>query len=121
MSVLRAALLLLAPLSLAAVAQAHPMPKSAAPKPNAVLTASPTEIRIGFSEGLVAAFSGLEVDDGSGKAMETGPVALNPADSKELIVPLKAKLPTGIYTVKWHVVGDDTHHVSGHYSFQVKT
>ena len=105
---------------MATVAGAHPQPKSATPKPNAMLTTSPTEIRIGFSESLVAAFSGLEVDDASGKAMATGDAALNPNDGKELIVPVKAKLSAGTYTVKWHAVGTDTHHVSGHYSFQVK-
>lgn len=104
----------------ATAALAHPLPKSADPKPNAVLTASPTEIRIGFSEGLVAAFTGMEVDDASGKAVSTGTAALDPNDSKELILPLAAKLAPGAYTVKWHAVGDDTHHVGGHYSFQVK-
>ena len=99
---------------------AHPLPKSVTPKPNSVLMTSPTEIRIGFSESLVTAFSGLEVDDASGKAMETGDATLNPNDGKELIVPVKTKLSAGTYTVKWHAVGTDTHHVSGHYSFQVK-
>ena len=105
---------------MANLAGAHPLPKSATPKPNSVLTTSPKEIRIGFSEALVAAFSGLEVDDASGKVMETGDASLNPNDGKELIVPVKAKLSAGTYTVKWHAVGTDTHHVSGHYSFQVK-
>ena len=102
-------------------ANAHPQPKTATPKPNAVLVASPAEIRIGFSEGLVLAFSGLEVDDQSGKPVATGDAILNPNDDKELIVPLKATLVPGTYTVKWHAVGDDTHHVTGHYSFQVKS
>jgi methionine-rich copper-binding protein CopC len=102
------------------VANAHPLPKTATPKPNAVLTTSPAEIRIGFSEGLVAAFSGLEVDDQGGTAAETGEATVNPQDDKELVVPIRAKLAPGTYTVKWHAVGTDTHHVSGHYSFQVK-
>jgi hypothetical protein len=102
------------------IANAHPLPKSASPKPNAVLAASPTEVRIGFSEGLVAAFSGIEVDDQSGKPVDTGDATLNPNDNKELIAPIKTKLMPGTYTVKWHAVGDDTHHVSGHYSFQVQ-
>ena len=102
------------------LAQAHPLPRTTIPKPNAILTTSPTEIRMGFSEGLVAAFSGLEVDDPSGKAIETGDAKVDPNDDKELIVPIKVKLAPGTYTVKWHAVGTDTHHVSGHYSFQVK-
>jgi methionine-rich copper-binding protein CopC len=102
------------------MANAHPLPKTASPKPNAVLTASPTEIRIGFSEGLEIAFSGIEVDDASGKAVPAGAASLDASNSTELIVQLKAKLAPGTYIVKWHAVGEDTHHVSGHYIFQVK-
>jgi hypothetical protein len=103
-----------------AAAVAHPLPKTASPAPNAVLSASPTEIRIGFSEGVVVAFTGLEVDDASGKAVDIGDAALNPNDDKELVVPIKTKIAPGTYTVKWHAVGDDTHHVAGHYNFQIK-
>jgi methionine-rich copper-binding protein CopC len=103
-----------------AAALAHPLPKSADPKPNAILASSPPEIRIGFSEGLVAAFSGMEVDDASGKAVSTAPATVDSGDSKLMILPLGTKLAPGTYTVKWHAVGDDTHHVAGHYSFQVK-
>jgi methionine-rich copper-binding protein CopC len=101
-------------------ALAHPVPKTADPKPNAVLNASPTEIRIGFSEGFVPAFSGMEVDDASGKAVVTGTASVDPSDDKVMILPVTVKLAAGTYTVKWHAVGDDTHHVGGHYSFQVK-
>jgi methionine-rich copper-binding protein CopC len=103
-----------------AAAQAHPQPKTASPKPNAVLTDSPADIRIGFSEGLEVVFSGLEVDDPSGKPVASGPASLDPNDNKKLIVPLQTKLTPGLYTVKWHAVGTDTHHVTGHYSFQIK-
>ena len=113
-------LLVVSLICIGSAASAHPLPKSATPRPNAILTTSPTEIRIGFSETLVAAFCGLEIDDADGKAMETGDASVNPNDGKELIVPVKAKLAAGTYTVKWHAVGTDTHHVSGHYSFQVK-
>ncbi len=110
-----AMVLLFAPLALA-----HPLPKTASPMPNAVLTAGPHEIRIGFSEGLVAAFSGFELDNAAGQSIALGPAALNPNDDKELAAPIKATLLPGKYTVKWHAVGTDTHHVSGHYSFEVK-
>lgn len=103
-----------------AVAAAHPVPKTANPRPNAVLTASPSEVRIGFNEGLVSAFSGMEVDDATGKTVATGTAHVDPGDSKVMVLPVATKLLPGSYTVKWHAVGDDTHHVSGHYSFQVK-
>jgi len=103
----------------AGVAFAHPVPKSADPRPNAVLKVGPSQIRIGFSEGLVLVFSGMEIDGPDGKAVAAGTASLDPADNKVLVVPLHVKLAPGTYLVKWHAVGDDTHHVSGHYSFQV--
>ena len=102
------------------IANAHPLPKTATPKPNAVLSTSPTEIRIGFSEGLVGPFSGMEIRDKSGKPLITGTAVLNPSDSSQLILPLTFKLAPGTYTVKWHAVGDDTHRVAGQYTFQLK-
>jgi copper resistance protein C len=101
-------------------AQSHPLPKASSPRPNQVLTISPSEIRMDFSEGLVAAFSGFEVDDQNGKAMELGKATLKLNDNKELFAPINGKLTPGTYTVKWHAVGIDTHHISGHYSFRVK-
>lgn len=99
---------------------AHPLPRAASPAPNAILSKSPAEIRITFSEGLVAAFSGLELKDLAGHAMALGPSIVDPQDHKQLTAPIKAPLPPGTYTASWHAVGDDTHHVSGHYSFQVR-
>src|SRR5258708_786863 len=102
------------------VANAHPLPNAATPKPNAVLSTSPREIRIGFSEGLVGIFSGIEIRDKSGKPVSTGAAVLDPNDSSQLILTLMFKLALATYTVRWHAVGDDTHRVAGQYSFQVK-
>jgi methionine-rich copper-binding protein CopC len=104
----------------AAPAFAHPLPKAASPAPNAVLAASPAEIRITFSEGLVLPFSGLEVADQAGHKADLGPPTLAPGDARQLVAPVRATLGPGVYLVTWHAVGDDTHHVSGHYSFEVK-
>ncbi|MFI4935624.1 MAG: copper homeostasis periplasmic binding protein CopC [Caulobacterales bacterium] len=101
-------------------ALAHPKTRAATPPPDAELTASPPLISITFSEGLIAAFSGLELDDAAGKAQALGPVTVGGADKKTMSAPVKAHLAPGTYTVNWHAVGDDTHHVTGHYSFEVK-
>ena len=101
-------------------ALAHPFLKSADPKPNATIAASPTHIRIGFSEGLEGGFSGIEVNDEKGHAVSSGSAAVDPTDSTQLIVLLKGKLAPGKYTVKWYAVGGDAHRMTGRYSFQVK-
>ena len=104
----------------ASAAIAHPLPRAASPAPNAALSKSPPEIRITFSEGLVQAFSGLELKDSAGHAVALGASVVDPQDHKQLAAPIKAPLAPGTYTANWHAVGDDTHHVSGHYSFQVR-
>jgi methionine-rich copper-binding protein CopC len=109
-----------ATLALAGGASAHPLLKAASPAPDAVAVASPSEIRITFSESLIAMFSGMEVADQAGKKADLGSATLNPANNKQLVVAVRSPLAPGAYTVNWRVVGDDTHHVSGHYSFQVK-
>jgi methionine-rich copper-binding protein CopC len=81
---------------------------------------SPQEIRLSFSEALITKFSDLHLKDQEGKHVETGPAASDPKDRKHLIVPIKAALAPGRYTVEWHVVAEDTHRIKGSYSFEVK-
>jgi methionine-rich copper-binding protein CopC len=103
----------------AAPAMAHPKLMSAVPAADNPTSNSPTEIRLTFSEGLIAKFCGLEVTDQGGKAVAIGAAGLDPKDKKQLVVPLKAPLAAGSYTVTWHAVSEDTHRVQGQYSFKV--
>jgi copper resistance protein C len=43
----------------------------------------------------------------------------DPADRKQLVVPLPSPLIAGRYKVAWHAVSEDTHRVKGEYSFEV--
>jgi methionine-rich copper-binding protein CopC len=112
-------ILTLAIATTASVANAHPLLRAASPMPNAVLTSSPPQVRIKFSESLVAAFSALELKDGAGRAVAVG-ANVDPKDNSELVALVRATLSPGTYTVSWRAVGDDTHHVSGVYRFEVK-
>lgn len=103
----------------ASIAFSHPVLKGAVPQAD-MSAQSPQEIRLTFSEALVAKFSGLELKDQDGKRVETGPAASDPKDKKQLLVPLKSVLAPGRYTVEWHVVSEDTHRMKGSYSFEVK-
>jgi copper resistance protein C len=112
---------LVAAVSSFAVQPALAHPKLTATVPAADAQAQPPqEIRLSFSEALVAKFSGLDLKDQEGKRIETGPAAPDPKDRKQLIVPVKAVLAPGRYTVEWHAVSEDTHRVKGSYSFEVK-
>jgi methionine-rich copper-binding protein CopC len=112
---------LVAAVSSFAVQPAFAHPKLTATVPAADAQAQPPqEIRLSFSEALVAKFSGLDLKDQEGKRVETGPAASDPKDGKQLVAPVKAVLAPGRYTVEWHAVSEDTHRVKGSYSFEVK-
>jgi copper resistance protein C len=82
-------------------------------------TTSPKQIKITFTEAVIPQFSGAEVKDQAGKAIATGKATVDPANRKQLVVPVNEPLPPGDYTVEWHAVSDDTHRVKGSYSFSV--
>jgi methionine-rich copper-binding protein CopC len=112
------ALALVATILFGAVAHAHPQLQSADPAAG-VATASPKQIRITFSESVIAQFSGVEVRDQAGKLIATGKSETDPSNKKILIVPVKEQLAPGDYKVEWHAVSEDTHRVKGSYSFSV--
>ena len=115
----RAALAVLAMGALAGSANAHPKLKSASPTADVSSKVSPKEIKLNFSEGVIAKFSGLELKDEAGKTITTGVPVSDPGDRKQLVVPLTAPLTAGRYKVTWHAVSEDTHRVKGEYSFEV--
>jgi len=100
-------------------AMAHPKLLFASPAADAAGSTTTKEIKLNFSEGVIAKFSGLELKDESGKAISTGAPSTDPKDQKQLIVSLPEPLAPGRYTVNWHAVSEDTHRVKGQYSFTV--
>jgi copper resistance protein C len=115
----RAALAVLAMGALAGPADSHPKLKSASPAADVSSRSPPKEIRLTFSEGVIAKFSDLELRDEAGKTITTGVPINDPGDRKQLVVPLPAPLTAGRYTVTWHAVSEDTHRVKGEYTFEV--
>jgi methionine-rich copper-binding protein CopC len=113
------ALAVLAISAVASSANAHPKLKSVSPAADVSSKVSPTEIKLNFSEGVIAKFSGLELKDEAGKTIATGVPMNDPGDRRLLVVPLPAPLMAGHYTVTWHAVSEDTHRVKGEYSFAV--
>jgi methionine-rich copper-binding protein CopC len=104
---------------LATTAQAHPKMNMSAPAPGATVTTPPGEIKMGFSEGLVGRFTGLELTDAKGKHVQLGQAFLDPHDNTKFSVPVKQRLTPGLYKVSWHAVSTDTHRVTGKYAFSV--
>src|SRR6202158_5399278 len=105
--------------ALATPADAHPKLKSVSPAADVSSKVAPKEIKLNFSEGAIAKFSGLELKDEAGKTITNGVPESDPGDRKQLVVPLTAPLTAGRYKVTWHAVSEDTHRVKGEYSFEV--
>ena len=103
---------------LGSTAYAHPQLQSAEPAAGAV-TSSPSQMKITFNESVVPQFSGVELKDQDGKVIVTGKAVTDPANKKQLLVPIEEPLPPGDYKVEWHAVSDDTHRVKDSYSFSV--
>ncbi len=104
---------------LSSAAVAHPELRSAEPAAGGAAAISPKQIKITFTEAVIPQFSGVEVKDQAGKAIATGKATVDPANRKQLVVPVNEPLPPGEYKVEWHAVSDDTHRVKGSYLFSV--
>ena len=114
-----AAITMIAASLLGGAAFAHPELLSAEPAAGSAAAGSPKQIKITFTEAVISQFSGAEVEDQAGKAIATGKATVDPANRKQLVVPVNEPLPPGNYKVEWHAVSDDTHRVKGSYSFSV--
>src|SRR5215831_8688456 len=90
------------------VAYAHPALKTADPAQGATVS-PPKEIRLTFTEDLVAKFSGLTVKDQNGQLIETASPSVDPNHKRQHIVHVPKALPPGTYDVDWHAVSVDTH------------
>jgi len=100
------------------MAWGHPVLEGSNPGQGTTVS-SPKEIRLTFTENLIAKFSGLTIRDQSGRPIRTASPSADPNDKRQLIVPISTPLPPGAYDVDWHAVGADTHRVTGHFSFRV--
>ena len=106
--------------AMSTAALAHPKMTSSTPADNAMVAASPTEIRIVFNENLEQSLSGGDVLNKAGKKIETGKAVTDPADKKQLVIPIVGQLANDTYTVDWHAVAADSHRIKGKYTFTVK-
>jgi len=108
--------------TVAGTANAHPKLVSASPAANAAV-AAPTKIELRFSEKLMPAFSKADLTMAAMAgmaAMKMASTAGLSSDGRTLVITPKAPLPSGRYSIAWHIVSVDTHKVTGTYAFTVK-
>jgi methionine-rich copper-binding protein CopC len=110
MSVLGGALLSL----VATVAMAHAHLKSAVPADGGVVTTSPANVVLTFSEPAHLTACWIQKGDGPKQKISDLPTTPSP----QISVPIP-QLEPGTYVLSWRVIGDDTHIVPGQIQFTV--
>jgi copper transport protein len=96
---------------------AHAALVSTYPADGSVLATTPAQVTVTFDEPVVWTPTSLQVYTPDGNRADTGTTTLAGAD--EIAVGLLGGLADGTYTATWHVVSDDTHPVSGAFTFSV--
>ena len=112
-----AAALLAIVLSIATMASAHSFPATESPSAGQEVAAAPSEVAIKFDAPIEKLFAKLEVTGADGQNVAVGAPQVSD-DGIGMSVKVGALKP-GDYTVKWAVVGIDTHHTEGSYTFSV--
>jgi len=101
-------------LTLGATAGAHSHLAKAVPADGSVITASPPNIVLNFSDP--ARLTALSIQKGAEKEQKLAPLPAEAA--KQLSVPVPQLAP-GSYVVNWRVVGGDNHVMSGQIHFTI--
>ncbi len=104
-------------MSFAIVAWAHSFPESETPSAGQTVASAPAEITINFDAPIEKLFAKLEVTGADGKNEAAGAPQISD-DGRRMSVKVNALKP-GDYAVKWAVVGIDTHHTQGSYTFAI--
>jgi copper transport protein len=100
-------------------ASGHAALQASDPANGELLEASPSEIRLSFTEPPDAALTVIEVVDASGASVPTGPVRIDQGSGREVAVDVQ-DLADGVYTVAWRTVSTvDGHITAGAFSFGV--
>lgn len=89
------------------------------PAAKSLLRASPSRIRLVFSEALEASLGRISLVGSDGVVVKLA-AAGDPHDVNALVAPIVRPLTSGAYRVEWRVVSADGHPVEGSYVFTVE-
>jgi copper transport protein len=96
---------------------AHAALAATDPADGSVVPTQPEEVSATFDEPIHMTVSSLEVYTPDGDRADDGDTTL--ANPEEIAVTLLPGLGGGTYTAVWHVISDDTHPVSGEFTFSI--
>ena len=100
-------------------ALAHSMLVKAEPPRRAVLTKSPTHVRLWFNEKIEGDYASLVVLDAQKQPITDAKPTLAPDDQKSIVLPIPELAP-GKYSIKFRVLSVDGHVVESTFDFTVK-
>lgn len=89
------------------------------PKADALISPSPADIFLKFSEAIELKFTKVTITGSDKKVINLDKITLDPQDKTRLIAAITQPLVAGKYTVNWQVVSVDGHKTKGHYNFIV--
>lgn len=103
---------------------AHPRLLSTVPAADSTV-GQPTQLRLTFSEALVAPLSGIALTmTGMPGMANHEPMPIRGFETsvrdKTMIITLPRALPAGTYLLEWHVVAADQHRIEDSYTFTVR-
>ncbi|OEU90777.1 hypothetical protein DB35_03445 [Streptomyces abyssalis] len=110
---------LLTVLATAAPASAHAVQTDSSPSEGRVVSSPPEQVTVTFSEGVSMSDGSIRVLGPDGKRLDTDKVREVAGKANTRAVSLKPDGPKGTYTVAWKAVSDDSHPVSGAFTFSV--
>ncbi|KIO47808.1 copper resistance CopC family protein [Nitrosospira sp. NpAV] len=100
---------------------AHAMLVKAEPPRRAVLTVTPTQVRLWFNEEIEKDYAALSVLDAAKAPVTEAKPTIAPDDPRAIVLALPGELAAGKYTVKFRVLSVDGHVVDSSYDFTVKS
>ncbi|MEU4892273.1 copper resistance protein CopC [Streptomyces sp. NPDC044780] len=100
-------------------ASAHAALTSTDPADGSVVQTAPREVTLHFSEGVLLSDDSVRVLDPSGRRVDTGKATHVGGTSSTAAAELHSGLPDGTYTVAWKAVSEDSHPVSGAFTFSI--
>lgn len=106
---------LLSPLA----AQAHAILVKSQPEKDATVTEAPKQIDLWFNDPVRSEYKALAVIDSEGKRVDNHDVEQSLTDGSNIYATVQTLAP-GTYTVRYRVVSQDTHIVTGKFQFTVK-
>ena len=105
-------------LATAPAALAHATLGSSSPAEGSIVPHAPTRVTATFDEPVGVSPTSLEVFSPTGSRVDDGSTTHGSAPD-QIAVSLKPGLGNGTYTVSWHVVSADSHHVEGAFTFSI--